>query len=51
MRDILKAQDYLYTLIVKHPRGDVETCVIGSLVDFLLSRDDPGAVIDKMASR
>lgn len=48
--DTLKAQDYLYTLIVRHPRGDVETCVIGSLVDFLLGCDDPGAVIDKMAS-
>ncbi|MBK1725190.1 mannitol dehydrogenase family protein [Thiocystis violacea] len=50
IRDILKAQDYLYTLIVKHPRGEVETCVIGSLCDFLLSCDDPGAVIDKLAS-
>jgi len=50
MRDALKAQDYLYTLIVRLPRGDVETCVIGSLIDFLLSCDDPGAVINKMAS-
>jgi len=49
MRDILKAQDFLYTLIVRHPSGKVETCVIGSLVDFLLSCNDPGAVIDKMA--
>ena len=48
--DILKAQDYLYTLIVKHPQGKVETCVIGSLIDFKLGCDDPGAVIDKMAS-
>ncbi len=48
--DILKAQDYLYTLIVKHPQGKVETRVIGSIIDFMLSCDDPGAVIDKMAS-
>ncbi|MGA7981144.1 MAG: mannitol dehydrogenase family protein [Chromatiaceae bacterium] len=47
--DILKAQDYLYTLIVKHPQGKVEPCVIGSLIDFMLGCDDPGAVIDKMA--
>ena len=47
---ILKAQDYLYTLIVKHPRGKIDTSVIGSLVDFLLGCDDPGAVIDQMAS-
>jgi len=48
--DILKAQDYLYTLIVKDPQGKIETCVIGSLIDFILGSDDPGAVIDKMAS-
>jgi mannitol 2-dehydrogenase len=48
--DILKAQDYLYTLIVKHPQGTIETCVIGSLIDFMLACDDPGAVIDRMAS-
>lgn len=47
---ILEAQDYLYTLIVKHPRGQIETRVIGSLIDFILGRDDPAAVIDKMAS-
>ncbi|MGB5735499.1 MAG: hypothetical protein WBM40_13770 [Thiohalocapsa sp.] len=44
MREMLKAQDYLYTLIVRHPRGAVETCVIGSLCDFLLGRYDPNAV-------
>ncbi len=36
MATILKQQDYLYTLIVKHPDGTVETKVIGSIVDFLL---------------
>ncbi len=50
MRDILKAQDFLYTLIVRHPQGDVENRVIGSLCDFLLGCDDPGAVIAKMTS-
>lgn len=48
--EILKKQDYLYTLIVKHPDGKVETRVIGSIIDFMLSVDDPAAVIDKMAS-
>lgn len=50
MQDILKAQDYLYTLIVRHPDGKVKTRVIGSIIDFMLSVDDPMAVIDKMAS-
>ena len=50
MATILKQQDYLYTLIVKHPDGNVETKVIGSIVDFLLGCDDPAAVIDRMAA-
>jgi mannitol-1-phosphate/altronate dehydrogenase len=35
MCGVLKKQDCLYTLIVKHPGGKVENRVIGSLVDFL----------------
>ncbi|MGD7652994.1 MAG: mannitol dehydrogenase family protein [Verrucomicrobiales bacterium] len=49
MRDVLKAQDYLYNLIVKHPDGTVENHVIGSIVDFMLSVENPMAVIDRMA--
>ncbi|QDU38627.1 Mannitol 2-dehydrogenase [Maioricimonas rarisocia] len=49
MATILKQQDYLYTLIIKHPDGGLETKVIGSIVDFLMGSDDPAAVIDRMA--
>ncbi|QDV41071.1 Mannitol 2-dehydrogenase [Stieleria neptunia] len=49
MATILKQQDYLYTLMVKHPDGKIEPRVIGSIVDFLMGCDDPAAVIDKMA--
>ena len=49
IKDVLEEQDYLYTLIIRHPDGKVETRVIGSIVDFLLSIDDPMAVINKMA--
>ncbi|MDB4408969.1 mannitol dehydrogenase family protein [Akkermansiaceae bacterium] len=48
--EVLKGQDFLYTLIVKHPDGRVENRVIGSLIDFMLGCDDPGAVTDRMAS-
>ncbi|MEP2777656.1 MAG: mannitol dehydrogenase family protein [Luteolibacter sp.] len=48
--DILKRQDYLYTLIVKHPDGRIENRVIGSIVDFMLGVDSPAAVTDRMAS-
>ncbi len=47
--DILKHQDYLYTLIVKHPDGKIENRVIGSIVDFMLGCDNPEAVTDRMA--
>jgi mannitol 2-dehydrogenase len=47
--DILKQQDYLYTLIVKHPDGHQENRVIGSLVDFVLASDDPSAATDRLA--
>ena len=49
IKEVLEEQDYLYTLIIRHPDGKVETRVIGSIVDFLLSIDNPMAVINKMA--
>lgn len=49
IHDVLKKQDGLYTLIVKHPNGEIDTSVIGSIRDFLLSVDDPASVIDRMA--
>ncbi len=47
--DIFNRQDFLYTLITKHPNGAVENRVIGSIVDFLLGMDDPRVVIEKLA--
>jgi mannitol 2-dehydrogenase len=49
MADVLKAQDGLYTLVVKHPDGTFEPRVIGSIVDFLFAPDDAEAVIERMA--
>jgi len=49
MQTLLKQQDYLYTLLVKHPNGEANASVIGCLTDFLLSSDNPQAVVDKMA--
>ncbi len=50
IKEVLEEQDYLYTLIVRHPDGRVENEVIGSIVDFLLSADDAEAIIEKLAS-
>ncbi len=47
---ILKEQDYLYTLIIRHPNGTIENRVIGSIIDFLMGCDDPESVIEQMAS-
>jgi mannitol 2-dehydrogenase len=49
MKDVMAAQDCLYTLTVKHPDGGFESRVIGSIVDYLFAPDDPEAVIERMA--
>ena len=49
MRDVLAAQDGLYTLVVKHSNGTYEARVIGSIIEYLFAPDDPEAAIEKMA--
>lgn len=50
MAQVLRAQDHLYTVIVKDGGGDVSARVIGSLVDYLLAPEDPDAVVARIAS-
>jgi mannitol 2-dehydrogenase len=49
MADALRAQDHLYTLVLKHPDGRLEPRVIGSIMDYLFAPDDPEAVVARMA--
>ncbi|WP_429417767.1 mannitol dehydrogenase family protein [Nocardia sp. GAS34] len=49
MRDVLTAQDGLYTLSVVEPDGSWDTRVIGSIVEYLYAPDDPEAVLAKLA--
>ncbi|PRY63468.1 mannitol 2-dehydrogenase [Vreelandella songnenensis] len=49
MQQALAAQDYLYTLVIKHPDGEYEPRVIGSMVGYLFAPDDSEAVIEQMA--
>src|SRR3954465_7852839 len=49
MRDVLTAQDGLYTLVVKAPDGTLDARVIGSIKEYLYAPDDPAAVVEKMA--
>ncbi len=50
MRDILKEQDYLYTLIARDPQGREDIRVIGSLVDYIWAPEDPARAIQYLAS-
>jgi len=50
MRDVLAAQDGLYTLVLRHSDGTWDARVIGSIVEYLFAPDDPEAAIEKMAA-
>ena len=49
MRDALRGQDHLYTLILEHPDGTREPRVIGSIVDYRYAPDDPDSVVELLA--
>ena len=51
MKEVLDAQDGLYTLIEKHSDGTYEPRVIGAIAGYLFAPDDAEAVIGKMAAR
>jgi mannitol 2-dehydrogenase len=48
MEDVLRSQDYLYTLVEKSD-GEPRSQVIGSIVDYVLAIDDPAAVAKEIA--
>jgi mannitol 2-dehydrogenase len=49
MRDALRAQDTLYTLVTSSPDGTTAARVIGSIHEYLYAPDDPNAVLDRLA--
>lgn len=51
MYEVLRKQEGLYTLLVRHPDGKITTTIIGALTDMLLGVAQPEKVIDKMAHR
>ena len=50
MAEVMREQDRLYTLVLKHPDGSREARVVGSLAEYLFAPDDPDAVVERMAS-
>ncbi len=49
MRDVLQAQDFLYTVVERSATGQAAR-VIGSLVDYVFAPENRQAVIEKMAA-
>jgi len=48
MYNVLKEQDGLYTLIIQHPDGRINSEVVGAIKEMLLAVDTPNLVIEKM---
>jgi mannitol 2-dehydrogenase len=48
MRDVMEAQDCLFTLVVRHPDGSLEPRVVGSVLEFLFGPDDAEAVYARL---
>lgn len=49
MRDAMKAQDCLYTLVERGIK-DTNAYIVGSITAYMYAPDDPRAVIEKMAN-
>jgi mannitol 2-dehydrogenase len=50
MRDVLRDQDGLYTLILEKPDGSRDAHVIGSIIDYRYAPDDPEAALEVLAA-
>lgn len=48
MRDAMRAQDCLFTLVVRHPDGALEPRIVGSVLEYLFGPDDPEAVFARL---
>ena len=50
MRDVLRDQRGLYTLVLRYPDGHEEARIIGSIVDFLYAPDAPERLLERLAA-
>jgi len=44
MRDVMREQDCLFTLVLRHPDGSLEPRVVGSVLEYLYGPEEPDAV-------
>ena len=49
MRDAMRAQDCLFTVIERHPDGGLDVEVVGSVIEYCYAPEDPEAVLDRLA--
>jgi mannitol 2-dehydrogenase len=50
MRDVLRDQDGLYTLVLENPDGTRDAHVIGSIIDYRYAPDDPEAALEVLTA-
>ncbi len=50
MMEVMRAQECLYTLVVKSSDGTLDPRVIGSIVDYLFAPEDPEGVLARMTA-
>ncbi|MGG5259227.1 mannitol dehydrogenase family protein [Phycicoccus avicenniae] len=48
MRDAMRAQDCLFTLVVRHPDGTLEPRVVGSVLEYLHGPEDAATVQERL---
>lgn len=48
MRDVMREQDCLYTLVLRHADGTLEPRIVGSIVEFLFGPEQPEAVYARL---
>lgn len=48
MRDVMRDQDCLYTLVLRHPDGSLDPRIVGSALEYLFGPDDPEAVYARL---
>ncbi len=49
VKEVMDAQDCLYTLVTKATDGSQQARIVGSIVRYLFAPDDPDAVVEAMA--
>ena len=50
MYQVMKEQDHLYTLVIRHANGHTTPRIVGSIVDYLYAPERPETIIERLAA-